>query len=318
MHKIRKVSVIGTGTMGSSIIQIFAEKGFLVKIYDHLDDSINRAITIIRKNIYNDVSEGKRSESEAENIMSLIVRVNSIQEAVTEVDLIIEAIIEKKKEKEVLYHMIDEFACNDVIIASNTSFLNIFELIPESRLHKTLIAHWFSPPHIIPLVEVIKGEETNQMIIDRIVYLLKEIGKIPVVLNRFIPGFCINRIQRSIGREVFYLLDNGIISPEDLDTAVKYSIIPRSLVLGFVQRYDFTGIDLSALNYQNEDYEETPIDNHPKTLFEKVDNNELGIKTGKGFYDYGNKSIEDVLKSRDVKLNKVFELLQEIGTKPVI
>jgi 3-hydroxybutyryl-CoA dehydrogenase len=126
------------------------------------------------------------------------------------------------------------------------------------------------------------------------------------VLEKFVPGFCVNRFLRSIGREVFFLLDNGYMTAEELDLAVKASIIPRAMVLGFAQRYDFTGLDLSLNNLQNPDYLEPPIDNAPRTLVEHVQKGELGVKSGKGLFDYSDRDITDVLSERDDALLEVF------------
>jgi len=135
-------------------------------------------------------------------------------------------------------------------------------------------------------------------------------NKIPMVLERFIPGFVINRILRILGREIFFLIDNGYISPEQLDLAVKTSIAPRMMVLGVVQRYDFTGLDLSLRNLQNKEFFDPPIDNEPKSLIERVQKGDLGVKTGKGFYDYKGKKLEDILRERDFYLFKVLKELR--------
>ena len=128
-----------------------------------------------------------------------------------------------------------------------------------------------------------------------------------ISLDKYVPGFIINRIQRILGREIFFLLDNGYITADQLDLAVKASIAPRMMLLGLVQRYDFTGLDLSAKNLENPDYIEPPLDNHPKSLFEKVEKGDLGVKTGKGFYDYSGRELEDILKERDDGLLSIFK-----------
>jgi 3-hydroxybutyryl-CoA dehydrogenase len=189
---------------------------------------------------------------------------------------------------------------------SNTSYLNIFDVMCAERLPNTVIAHWFAPPHIVPLVEVVRGELTKQGTIDFVVALLKKADRVPAVMEKFVPGFCINRILRILGREVFFLLDNGYMTPEQLDVAVKASIIPRAMVLGLVQRYDFTGLDLSARNLENAEYLEPPIDNAPASLVDRVKNGDLGVKSGRGFFDYGGRPLEQILKERDVALLDVF------------
>jgi 3-hydroxybutyryl-CoA dehydrogenase len=184
--------------------------------------------------------------------------------------------------------------------------------VPERRLPDTIIAHWFAPPHIIPLVEVVKGPETSQETVDVVVALLKKVDRVPTVMEKFVPGFCINRFLRIIGREIFFLLDNGYMTADQLDIAVKASIIPRAMVLGFVQRYDFTGLDLSYGNLQNKAFIEAPIDNEPRSLLERVERGELGVKSGKGFFDYSDRPLEEVLKKRDAALLEVFNDVKDL------
>ena len=136
-------------------------------------------------------------------------------------------------------------------------------------------------------------------------------------MEKFVPGFCVNRLLRIIGREVFFLLDNGYMTPEELDLAVKASIIPRAMVLGFAQRYDFTGLDLSLTNLQNPDFVEPPLDNAPRTLVEHVEKGELGVKSGKGFFDYSDRRLEEVLRARDAALIDVFAGARDLIDKRI-
>jgi 3-hydroxybutyryl-CoA dehydrogenase len=189
--------------------------------------------------------------------------------------------------------------------------------MPDGRLPRTVIAHWFAPPHIVPLVEVIKGPGTAQDTVDLVVELLKKVDRVPIVMEKFVPGFCINRFLRILGREIFFLLDNGYMTADQLDLAVKASLIPRAMVLGFVQRYDFTGIDLSYGNLQNPSFIEPPIDNDPRTLRELMERGDLGVKTGKGFFDYSDRPLEQVLRERDMALIKVFADVKELIYKQI-
>jgi 3-hydroxybutyryl-CoA dehydrogenase len=122
-----------------------------------------------------------------------------------------------------------------------------------------------------------------------------------------LPGFIINRILRNLGREAFFLLDEGYISMEDLDLAVKASIAPRMMVLGLIQRYDFTGLDLSARNLLDEEFFDPPVDNKPKALHSRIEKGDLGVKTGRGFFDYQGRDITEINRDRDDYLLKVME-----------
>jgi len=311
IRNVRRVAVFGAGTMGSGIAQVFAAAGYKVVLYDTNPQAFQRATSIIKTNLETLIEHGLVQENLVDAVLDNIQTTLSLEEAAADADIALECIVEKLEVKKELFYSIDKMCPERTIFASNTSYLNIFQVVPPRRLPNTAIAHWFAPAHIIPLVEVVRGDETKIETIQFLTELVKHIGKIPVVLEKYLPGFCINRIQRIIGREIFFLLDNGYITPQELDLAVKASIIPRSMVLGMVQRYDFTGLDLSAMNLENEDYLEAPFDNKPKSLIERVEKGDLGVKTGRGFYDYTGRKYEEVLKERDAQLLKVFNNLKE-------
>ncbi len=313
LQDVKKIAICGAGTMGASFAHLYATAGYEVVLYDISKEQLERAMTLVAANLDRKIEDVEKKNE----VKNKIATTDNIETALKDVDYIVECIIEKKDIKREFYKKIDELCKEEVIIASNTSYLNIFELMPENRLARTLIAHWFSPPDLIPLVEVVKNPDLREDALNVTLELLKSLGKVPSVLNKFVTGFCINRFQRIIGREMFYMLDNDIMSVEDMDLAVKNSLIPRAMILGFAQRYDFTGLDLSAMNLENPDFVEAPIDNRPAALFDKVAQGDLGVKSGKGFFDYSDRELSEILGTRDEKLEKVFKFLEEIGTDPV-
>ncbi|MBP2650472.1 MAG: mmgB 1 [Firmicutes bacterium] len=317
IQDVKKIALFGAGTMGPGLAQVFVLAGFNVSMYSRKAETLDKALAVIKTNLNTLVEKGVLARTAVNETLARITPTQSIEEAATNADFVIESIVEKLEEKKKLYEALDQICSNQTVFTSNTSYLNIFEVMPSRRLAKTAIAHWFAPPHVIPLVEVVKGPETSQETVDFTVELLKSVNKVPIVMERFVPGFCINRLLRIIGREVFFQLDNGYITADQLDLAVKASIIPRAMVLGFVQRYDFTGLDLSARNLQNAGFIEPPIDNAPSSLVERVARGELGVKSGKGFYDYSDRKLEEVLKERDQKLMEVFENVQDLIYKRI-
>ena len=262
---VKKVAIFGAGTMGPGLAQVFSTAGYDVTMYSRKAETLDKAVSVAKSNLATFVEHGLIAESAVPEVLARIKTTQSVEEAATDADFVIESIAEKLDAKQALYEELDRVCPARTIFTSNTSYLNIYEVMPAARLPQTVIAHWFAPPHIVPLVEVVKGPETSQATVDFVVELLKKVDRVPTVLEKFVPGFCINRFLRIIGRECFFLLDNGYMTAEQLDLAVKASIIPRAMVLGFIQRYDFTGIDLSYGNLQNKAFVEAPIDNQPKS-----------------------------------------------------
>jgi 3-hydroxybutyryl-CoA dehydrogenase len=309
---VKKVAVVGAGTMGPGLAQVFACGGHPVSLYSRSEATLEKAMSIAAANMETFVRHDLLDAVDVPAALARISPTRSVTEAAAGASLVIESIAENMEAKRVVFEELDEACPDEAIFTSNTSYLNIYEVVPERRLPQTVIAHWFAPPQIIPLVEVVKGPQTSAETVEFVVALLKKVDRVPVVMEKFVPGFCINRFLRIIGREVFFLLDNGYMTADQLDLAVKASIIPRAMVLGFVQRYDFTGLDLSLNNLQNSDFLEPPLDNSPSSLVEHVERGEIGVKSGKGFFDYSDRDIKDVLRTRDDALIEVFNQAREL------
>jgi 3-hydroxybutyryl-CoA dehydrogenase len=314
---IRKVAVLGAGTMGPGLAQVFATAGYEVALYSRTAATLDKAMSLAAANLATFVDRGLVDNDDSPRILARILPTRSVEEAGREADVVIETIVENREAKQALYEELDAVCREDAVFTSDTSYLNIFEIMPARRLPRTVIAHWFAPPHIIPLVEVVKGPETSEETVRLTVALIEKVGHVPSVMEKFVPGFCVNRLLRGIGREVLFLLDNGYMTPEQLDVAVKASIIPRAMVLGFVQRYDFTGLDLAYGNLKNEAFVEAPVDNEPRSLVERVERGELGAKSGKGFFDYGGRSLEEVLHERDAAMLEVLGDMRDLIYKRI-
>ncbi|MCF8043799.1 MAG: 3-hydroxyacyl-CoA dehydrogenase family protein [Desulfarculaceae bacterium] len=307
---IKKIAVVGLGLMGPGIAQVMAQAGYQVSGYDLNKESYPLAKQIIANNMELLVEAGQAKPGDQETTMANISLVETLEEAVAGAQIVIEVVSEKKPIKQAVYEQIDKAADPDAIIWSNTSTLNIFELMPASRLPRTLIVHWFAPPQILPLIEVVQGPETLAEVVGLTMPFLEALNKRPVLIKDYVPGFIINRLLRILGRETYFLLDNGYVTPEDLDMAVKASIAPRMMVLGLTQRYDFTGLDLTYANLHNEEFKDAPEDAEPEFIVSRVKKNHLGIKTGIGVYDYRGRDKAEVIKDRDRYLLKVVNSLQ--------
>ena len=312
-----KIAVLGAGTMGPGIATTYALQGYEIALYSRSEQTLDRAKKVIVSNFELFVQENRITQGAADHALARIQYTDSVAEAVKGAWYIAETVVEKPDVKTQLYAQLDQLLDTDVIIASNTSALDIFSLMPARRQSHTLIAHWFAPAHILPLVEVVRGPQTLDEVMDRVVQLHQQCGKTPVRMERYIPGFIINRMQGALTREVMHLLENGYCTPEDLDLAVKTSLMPRGMILGLVQRMDFAGLDMMVNGMNNKAYIPAPAPEHPAFIFDPVERGDLGVKTGKGLDDYSHLPYEQVLQHRDRMLLKSVALAQEFIDTPL-
>jgi 3-hydroxybutyryl-CoA dehydrogenase len=309
---IRRILVVGAGTMGHSLAQTFAQGGYPVALVDVNRETLDRAAGLIASNLRTLEDLQLLEKGKGKEIIERIHLLTSLEEGARDADLAIEAIFEDVEAKGELFERLETLCPSRTILASNTSYLNIFELKTMKRLEKIIITHWYAPPHIIPLVEVVRGPRTSDETVESVKKLLSQVGKKPVLVNKFIPGFIVNRLQRALARELFHLLDNGYATGEDIDIAVKASLGVRIPILGVVQRYDFTGIDLVHQFMGNPSIDLVSEDKPSETLQGLIDRDHLGVKTGRGFYDYSGKKMEEIMRDRDIKLIKLKNFLEEI------
>lgn len=313
----KKIAVLGAGTMGPGIVTCYAMSGNYVQLYTRSEETLAKAKRVISANVELYLQEGICSEEDADAALSRITYTTCLADAVRDVWYVAETVVEKPEVKQALYAKLDSILPPDVIIASNTSYLDIFSLMPERRLPYTAIAHWYAPAHILPLVEIVRGHQTLDTVMEKLMEFHLSCGKTPVRMEKYIPGFIVNRMQSAMQREVFYLIENGYCSPEALDLAVKTSLMPRGLLLGLVQRIDFSGLDMCANSLNNGAYTPAPPPDHPELIFSHTQQGQLGVKTGKGIYDYSHMPYEQVLQQRDRMLLRSVALAEDFLKNPL-
>jgi len=310
-HENRKVVVVGAGVMGHGIAQTFAQGGFRVSVVDTTQEALDRGLKLMKSSLDTMAEEGFLEEP-VEAMLERVSWTTSLKEGARDADIAIEAVFEDAEVKKEVFTQLDNYCPPGALLASNTSFLNIFDFVETGRPDKVLITHWYAPPQLIPLVDVAGGSKTAKTALEAMVQTLRKIGKRPVLMKKFISGYAISRIQLALQREVHFLLDNDYIAPEQLDEAARVGLAFRMMVVGVVQRFDFGGLDLSVRNLQKPNLELTPLDYRPRKLFELVERGHIGVKSGKGFYDYTGRNEVEVYRERDRKLMRMLKSLKEI------
>ncbi len=312
MAKIRNVAVIGAGTMGHSLAQVFAQGGYPVVLNDVRDDILSRAKNLITSNLQTleELSVIKKGDPAA--ALGRIRTTTRIEEAGKNADFVIEAITEDAGAKQKLFAELDRVCPPHAILASNTSYMDIFKFVETKRPEKVLITHWFAPPHIVPLVEIVRGPQTSAETVAATKALMLAVGKKPIVITKFLQGFIANRLQAALRNETLFLLDNGYASAEDIDQAAKASFALRMPIVGLVKRMDFAGLDLTQKVMKNRLYEPPPVATSSSTVDRLISEGKLGVKSGGGFYEYTG-STEAIMRERDIKLIKLMQFLKDLG-----
>ncbi len=311
---MNNVAIIGAGTMGHSLAQVFAQGGYQVSLNDVSEEILQQARRLIASNLETLCQAGVFDPAEKSSVLEeRITCTTDLATAVAKSELVIEAIVEDREAKKGLFSELDRLCPPEAILASNTSYLDIYQFVETTRPEKVIITHWFAPPHIVPLVEIVPGPHTAPETVAMVKKVLDGLGKQTIVLKKFLPGFIANRLQAALSLEVYHLLDNGYATPEDIDMATKSSFGLRIPILGLVKRVDFAGVDLVQRILKNKSYTPPPVKGRSEVVDSMVSQGRLGVKTGKGFYDYGDSPIEEILRNRDVKLLKLREFLTELG-----
>lgn len=310
MEHLREIAVIGAGTMGHSIALSFAWAGYKVTLHDLAEKILQRAQKLIDSNLTTLSVAGLIDHREAEtDIKKRICYTTALPAAVKNKGIIVESIVEDAKAKREIYRQIDQIVDNETIVASNTSYLNIFDIYDFRHPENVLISHWYNPAHIIPLVEVVPGPQTCELSKRVVTEALMRCGKEVIVLKQYIPGFIGNRLQSALNLEAYYLLDEGIIDPQDLDKVAMFSFGLRLPILGIARRCDFTGLDLVQKILSNRSYHPPEIRGKCDTIDRLVEKGKLGVKTLSGFYDYPALEENQALRERDLRLIKLKKFL---------
>lgn len=307
IQNIRKIGVAGGGIMGSGIAQTLAQYGYKVVVTDIDEKYLENTRRIININQKTMIDEGLLTAELAEETLKNISY--SIDKSVfRDADMIVEAIIEKIEIKQDFWQEVEGIAGDNCIFATNTSGLSINSICSKVLNKKRFIGmHWWNPSHIIPLIELIKAEDTSNETVAVLEELVAAIGKESVVVLKDVSGFIGNRIQFAVYREALKIVEEGIATVEDVDKAMKYGPGFRYPVLGPFETADLGGLDtfyyISSYLFNELSAEKEPT----RLQRELMEENNLGVKTGKGWYDYSNGKGEEAMAKRDKNFYKMLK-----------
>ncbi|PYF06102.1 3-hydroxyacyl-CoA dehydrogenase family protein [Ureibacillus chungkukjangi] len=311
---IQKVGVIGAGTMGFGIAFQFITNGIPVVLQDIKEESLNLAKEKIKTYLTIFREEEKSFKDSDEGIFDRLTLSTSIQE-VADCDLVIESATENLELKQKIFRQLDEICAEHAILTSNTSSLKLTDIIRDVEKHKdqVMLTHFFNPAHIVPLVELLKGPETNQESYDEVNALMEKVGKVTIEVRKEKPGLVANRIQTALAREALSLLEEGVVSEKDLESAIFAGPGFRFATSGLLKIMDFGGLDVWDIVMEQLQPEIESNVCSFSVIKEKTEQGHLGVKASKGFFEYPGKGLDHYVIERDrslIQQLKTFDKVQ--------
>jgi 3-hydroxyacyl-CoA dehydrogenase len=308
VDEIRSVAIVGAGVMGSGIAQTFAQAGYAVRLHTRHEASLEAALERIARNQAALVRAGLLSEHTAQDALARIHTTTDLEEAVQECQFVSESVPEDPTLKGEIFGALDRLAPWDAVLSTDTSGIRISAIASATRRPERVVGfHWMNPPHLMPPVEVIRGEQTADAVVDLTCDLARRIGRVPIRVEKDVPGFLWNRLQLALIREAIHIVEQGIASPEAVDQAITKGLGLRWAVVGPFRLMDLGGVAtfhaVASYLYRDLSRAEDP----QQTLAAKVAAGKTGVRAGRGFYDYLPEGAEAAIAARDARL---FELLK--------
>ena len=305
-----QVAVIGAGVMGPGIAQVWMMGGHQAVLVDVDEGALKKGGEVIRESL-SMMREMGIVAKEPDQYMTLYTGTTSLSQAVEGASLVIEAVPEMPDIKQSIYRELDRLCPEGTVIVSNTSSLPLPDMFPEFRPDRFFVCHFFNPPAVVPLVELVKTERTAPEAVEWLKDELARCGKKPIVVNGFVMGFLVNRLQMAMMREALHLVQRGVVRPDDVDTAALAAIGFKTAWQGMFDTMDYIGLDTVAMagsiifpDLSNE----TKL---PEIITEKVRRGHLGVKSGRGFFNYADGRAAEVMQRRQTLLLEQWKLFKK-------
>jgi 3-hydroxybutyryl-CoA dehydrogenase len=309
-----EVAVVGAGLMGHALALVFALGGHQVRLTDNNAETLARAPGLMATALMTLAEASEVDGTWNRQRLAKAVRcVSSLADTVTGASVVIEAVVERPDAKRALYDQLQSLMEPDAILASNTSNLDIFPLVPDALQERTIIAHWYTPPYLCDLVDLCPGPATKPGAVETVRDMVKAMGKVPVVFKQMVQGYVANRLQAAMGLEVQRMLDEGLVTPKDIDDSVIHGLALRMPILGIMAKADFTGLPLMQQGMKNRSYTPPEPRSSSAILDKLIAEGRTGVMAGKGYFDWGDRSPEELFRERDRKLLALKQALRKIG-----
>ena len=285
--RAERIAVVGAGLMGSGIAQTFAAGGWSVTLQDVRAQALEPALAAVRRNLTFLGEHGLEAAGGVEAALGRIVTTTDLETAAAGADFVVECVFEDMGLKQEVFRTLDGCCPPETVLATNTSVMSITEIASRAERRDRIVGtHFWNPPYLIPLVEVVRAADTAPAVMDLTLDLLRRAGKHPVRVEKDVPGFVANRLQHALWREAISIVEHGIADAATVDECVRYGFGLRLPVLGPLENADMVGLDLTLSIH---DYILSHIEASPEPsplLREKVGAGDLGFKSGRGFQDW--------------------------------
>ena len=309
---VKTICVVGAGTMGANIAGEFARVGCDVSITDLNQCQLKKGMSILKSGQKALIDAGLLTKGKAQSAWKRVTWTTDLASACDGVDLLIEAVAENMSVKKEMFDQFDRLCPKRAVLASNTSGLSISDIASATKRPGRIAGmHFWNPPHIIPLVEVTKGQDTYKTTATLLMAVARRLKKRPILVNHDIPGFVGNRLQFAVLREALHLLSEGVASAEDIDAAMTAGPGLRYGLMGPLRTADLGGLDvfhaISGYLFEELSAAKEP----PALLSDLVEKKQLGAKTGHGFYTYSKTELKKTIEKRDKVLIEFLKVLDK-------